>query len=201
MRQRIQAPEQVRALTGIGGDRRLGLHVVERFIGDVDLDAGRLGEVGDQLHESVLLGLDEVLPAQQRELGVALRLPWRRLGPGASTIRSSPEPASAPVAANAVPPLHEGAAGQRGHGRFLRCMVSGIHSLSGWLVEQMHEPRIGLEPDLVARLELMALAEHGDDVRAADLGDHLQLGSGRLDDLDSASTPSSAIAKCSGRMP
>ena len=48
----------------------------------------------------------------------------------------------------------------------------------------MDEPRIGLEPDLVARLELVALAEHRDDVLAAELGDDLRLRAGRLDHLD-----------------
>ena len=52
------------------------------------------------------------------------------------------------------------------------------------LVEQMHEPRIGLEPDLVARLELVAFAEHRDDVVAAELGDDLDFRAGRLDHLD-----------------
>src|SRR6266851_1727444 len=48
----------------------------------------------------------------------------------------------------------------------------------------MDETRIGLEPDLVARLELMALAKHGDDVLVRQLRDHLDLGAGRLDHLD-----------------
>ena len=56
--------------------------------------------------------------------------------------------------------------------------------MSGRLVEQMHELRIGFEPDLVARLELVAFAEHGDDVLAAQLGDDLDFGAGRLDDHD-----------------
>ena len=46
----------------------------------------------------------------------------------------------------------------------------------------MHEPRIGLEPDPVARLELMAFAKHRDDVLAAQA--RLDLRSGRLDHLD-----------------
>src|SRR5947207_15414276 len=48
----------------------------------------------------------------------------------------------------------------------------------------MNELRIWLEPDLVARLELVTLAEHRDDVFAAELGDHLDFSPGRLDDLD-----------------
>src|SRR6187402_285926 len=48
----------------------------------------------------------------------------------------------------------------------------------------MHEPGIGFEPDLVARLERMTLAECGDDVGVADLGENLDFGAGRLDDLD-----------------
>ena len=65
----------------------------------------------------------------------------------------------------------------------------------------MDEPRIGFEPDLVARLELVALAEHGDDLLAAELGDDLGLRAGRLDHLDLGLAPSSAMVKCSGRMP
>jgi hypothetical protein len=41
MRQRIKPPP-CRALSGVGSHRRFGLDVIERFIGDVDLDAGRL---------------------------------------------------------------------------------------------------------------------------------------------------------------
>src|SRR5258707_7881835 len=49
----------------------------------------------------------------------------------------------------------------------------------------MHERRIRLEPDLVARTELMPLAEHGDHLLAAEFGEHLGLRSRRLnhDDL------------------
>ena len=47
----------------------------------------------------------------------------------------------------------------------------------------MDEPRIGFEPDLVARLELVSFAEHRDDVFAAKFGDDLQFGTGGLDDL------------------
>ncbi len=122
MRQRIQAPEHVRALTGIGGNGGLRLHVVERLVGDVHLDAGRLGEVGDQLHEGVLLGLDEALPAQQRELGILLRLPRRGLGPGAGPF-GQPRAGQRAGRGQCGTPLHEGAAGERGHGCFLRCNV------------------------------------------------------------------------------
>ena len=48
----------------------------------------------------------------------------------------------------------------------------------------MNELRIWFEPDLVARLELVTLAEHRDDVLAAELGDHLDFRAGRLDHLD-----------------
>src|ERR1044071_2152379 len=63
-------------------------------------------------------------------------------------------------------------------------MSSGDQSLSRCLVEQMNELRIWLEPDLIARLEWMTLAEHCDDVFAAELGDHLDFRAGRLDHLD-----------------
>src|SRR5262245_18195594 len=58
---------------------------------------------------------------------------------------------------------------------------SAIQPLAGRLVEQMHERRVRLEPDLVARRELVALAEHGDDLLASELGEHLGFRAGRLD--------------------
>src|SRR6478736_904676 len=47
----------------------------------------------------------------------------------------------------------------------------------------MNEPRIGFEPDLLARLELMAFAENRDDVLAAEFCDDLGLRAGGFDDL------------------
>src|SRR5215212_5153686 len=48
----------------------------------------------------------------------------------------------------------------------------------------MHEGRIGFQPDLVARIELMTLAEHRDDLLSAKLGEDLGFRTGRLDDDD-----------------
>src|SRR5262252_575753 len=66
---------------------------------------------------------------------------------------SSGRPASAPVAARApcmmVPPF------------------SGGETFSARRVEQVRHARIGVEPDLVARLEIVAFAEDGDDLLAA----------------------------------
>src|ERR1043166_7094517 len=77
----------------------------------------------------------------------------------------SPEPASVPVAASAVPPCTRA--------RRVNVVMSlspslGIQSSPGRRVEQVHEPRIGLEADVVARLEIMALAKHRDDLRIAE---------------------------------
>src|SRR6266851_10349414 len=94
----------------------------------------------------------------------------------------SPEPARAPVAATAVPPCMR--VRRVNVVMVASSLFSSIQSFSGRLVEQMHEPWIGLEPDLVARLEFEALAEHRDDVLAAELGDDLKLGAGRLHHLD-----------------
>src|SRR4051794_40770586 len=44
----------------------------------------------------------------------------------------------------------------------------------------MYQRGIGPEPDPVAGLELVALAEYRDDVLAADFGEDLRLGAGRL---------------------
>src|SRR5438067_6142761 len=85
-------------------------------------------------------------------------------------------PASAPVAARApctrvrrfnvvmvVPPL------------------SGGETFSARRVEQVRRARIGIEPDLVARLEIVAFAEDGDDLIDADFGSDLQFGAGGFD--------------------
>src|SRR3954463_7388218 len=48
----------------------------------------------------------------------------------------------------------------------------------------MHECRVWLQPDLVARVELMTFAEYGDDLLAAKLGEHLRFRTGRLDHDD-----------------
>src|SRR5262245_53849661 len=48
----------------------------------------------------------------------------------------------------------------------------------------MDERRIGLQPDLVARVELVAFAEYGDDLLAAELGEDLCFRAGRLDHDD-----------------
>src|SRR2546429_7260507 len=63
-------------------------------------------------------------------------------------------------------------------------LCSAIQSLASRLVEQMHERRVRLEPHPVARTELVALAEHGDDLLAAELGKHLGFRAGRLDNDD-----------------
>src|SRR5882672_7529549 len=64
---------------------------------------------------------------------------------------------------------------------FYALVFLGVQSLSRGPVEQMHERRIRLQPDLVARIELMPLAEHSDDLFAAELGEDLGLRAGRLD--------------------
>ena len=86
MRQRIQAPEHIRAGAGIGGNRSLRLHVLVGFARDRDLHAGGLGEGVDQLHELVVFRLHEIFPAQQRQLRALLRLPGRGLRPGLGPI-------------------------------------------------------------------------------------------------------------------
>src|SRR5665647_917235 len=53
------------------------------------------------------------------------------------------------------------------------CFIENLYSLAGALVEQMNQRRIRLQPHLVARIELMPLAEHGDDLLAAELGEYL----------------------------
>ncbi len=120
--QRIEPPEQVRAGAGIGGDRRLRLHVLVGFAGDIDLHAGGLGEGVDQLHERVVLALHEVFPAQHRELRAGFRLPGRGLRPGAGPAEQAFARERAGRRQRSAA-LHEGAAGGRRHGRFLRCCL------------------------------------------------------------------------------
>src|SRR3984957_8338709 len=59
-----------------------------------------------------------------------------------------------------------------------------LKSLAGTLVEQMNQRRFRFQPDLVARLELMTLAEDGDDLLAAELGEDLRFRSRRFDHDD-----------------
>jgi len=66
---------------------------------------------------------------------------------------------------------------------FLPFVLLDAESLSRSGIEQMHEAAIGLEPDLVARLELVTFAEYGDDLLFADLGDDLKFRACRLHDL------------------
>src|SRR3954447_12094833 len=53
----------------------------------------------------------------------------------------------------------------------------------------MHKRRIGFQPDLVARIELMTLAEHRDDLLSAKLGEDLGFRTRRLDDDDLSFRP------------
>src|ERR1700733_15130239 len=59
-----------------------------------------------------------------------------------------------------------------------------LKSLAGTLVEQMNQRRFRLQPDLVARLELMTLAEDGDDLLPPELGEDLRFRSRRFDHDD-----------------
>src|SRR5882762_641424 len=87
-------------------------------------------------------------------------------------------PVSAPAAAAAVPPCTNA---RRVKMVMLFSLVvsrpvSCVEPLPRRLVEEVDEMRGGLEPDLVARLELVAFAEDGDYLFAAKLGEHLRLG-------------------------
>src|SRR5262249_863212 len=92
---------------------------------------------------------------------------------------SSAGPVSAPVAASEVAPCTRVRRGNMVMGLFspLSCVVAS----PAWRVGQMQPSWIWLEPDLVARFEVVAFAEHRDDVVAAELGGDLQFGAGRLD--------------------
>src|SRR5712691_12951416 len=92
-------------------------------------------------------------------------------------------PVSAPAAAIAVPLLTSVR-------RVIIVMdvppfiFSGGEPLPRSGIEQMHEPGIGFEPDLVARLERVAFAKSRDDLDIAELGDDLDFRASGFDHLD-----------------
>src|ERR1035437_2359148 len=95
---------------------------------------------------------------------------------------SNAGPVSAPAAASAVPV-------PTSVRRVIIVMdvppfVLGGEPLPRGGIEQMHEPGIGFEPDLVARLERMTFAESCNDLGIAELGDNLDFRTGRLNHLD-----------------
>src|SRR5215471_926013 len=98
---------------------------------------------------------------------------------------SSAGPVSAAPAASAVPPWSRAR-------RVKSCMVIlsldasclSVEPLARALVKKMHERGVGFQADLVARIELVALAEHRDHLLAAEIGENLRFGAGRLDDDD-----------------
>src|SRR5499426_3716932 len=92
---------------------------------------------------------------------------------------SSAGPASAPVAASEVAPFTR--VRRVNMVMALFPPLSRVETSPAWFVEQMRQSWIWLEPDLVARFEVVAFAEHRDDVVAAELGGDLQFGAGRLD--------------------
>src|SRR5262249_11776370 len=111
---------------------------------------------------------------------------------------SSAGPVSAPAAAAAVPAFTRARREYKAMAvplpplpfppncckRSRRSFLSVGYPVSRRFVEQMHESRIGLEPDPIARPELMAFAKYGNDVLAAQSRHHLKLGAGWLDHLD-----------------
>src|SRR5215468_9756026 len=92
---------------------------------------------------------------------------------------SSAGPASALVAASEVAPCTK--VRRVNMVMALFPPLSRVETAPAWLIEQMRQPWVRLEPDLVARFEIVAFAEHRDDVVAAELGGDLQFGAGRLD--------------------
>src|SRR4029078_4856000 len=122
----------------------------------------------------------EALPAHHGELGARFRLPRRSLRPGLGKFqqcRSSQRACSSKRGAT----LKQRAASKVMHSPssvefdyfFGRSVFSGVEALSRGLVEKMDERRIRLQPDLVAWIELMTLAEHRDDLFTAELGEDL----------------------------
>jgi len=47
--------------------------------------------------------------------------------------------------------------------------LASLYALAGAFVEQMHGSRVRLQADPVTRIELVAFAEHGNDLFAAEL--------------------------------
>src|SRR5579883_3378409 len=100
---------------------------------------------------------------------------------------SSAGPVKAPAAAIAVPPCMSVRRVRFLMGLSPPCSCSrflSIQTLARRLVENVDELRVWLEPDLLARLELVPLAEHGDHLFTGELGYDLQFRAGRLHDMD-----------------
>src|ERR1700741_3523011 len=66
----------------------------------------------------------------------------------------------------------------------LHVLVLRVQPLAGGFVKEMHERRVGFQADLVARIELVTLAEHRDHLLAAECCEHFRLRPGRLDHDD-----------------
>src|SRR3546814_11496813 len=73
---------------------------------------------------------------------------------------------------------------RNGHCSFLPCLVRAceLHPPPGLAVEEVHEVEAWSQPDLLARPEVMALAEFRHYLTMADTREDLRLGAGRLDD-------------------
>src|SRR3546814_14773093 len=75
---------------------------------------------------------------------------------------------------------------RNGHCSFLPCLVRAceLHPPPGLAVEEVHEVEAWSQPDLLARPEVMALAEFRHYLTMADTREDLRFGAGRLDDDD-----------------
>ncbi len=222
VRQRVQAPHHVRALPGVGGHGRLGLDVVEGFVGDVHLHAGGLGEGLDDLQELRVLGFHEALPAQHVDRGVRLGLEGHGLCPGLGEVeqpggagdaqRGAALDHSTTINVEHVGFLPGGFWNRRGiearpafqerpRGGAARPRNSG-QALARSRRRRVDQLGIGSDHDRLARAGRDALAEHADELLPADLRDHLRLRAGRLHHHDLGRPGRSGSRwMCSGRMP
>src|SRR5260370_1636663 len=85
----MQAPGEIKARAGVGGNRRLRLHVLGRFREHVHFSTGRSLECRNHGVERIVFRRHEALPAHHGKLGARLRLPLRRLRPGLGEIEQS----------------------------------------------------------------------------------------------------------------
>ncbi len=118
LRQGVEAPCEIEAGTGIGGDRSFRLHVLKGFAEYVHLGSGRGFECRHHRVERVILRGHEALPAHHRELGARLRLPRRGLRPGLGEVEQR-RPGQCTGCCQRGTALKQRAAGKVVHSHFL----------------------------------------------------------------------------------
>src|SRR6266852_4718037 len=85
----MQAPDKIETRAGVRGNGSLRLQILEGLAEHIHLGPGRRLERRHHGVERLIFVFNEALPAHHRELGDRLRLPWRRLRPGLGKLEQS----------------------------------------------------------------------------------------------------------------